>query len=119
LGRKDVAEALRARDTCFQLHHQHFADNEKDEVWITEVSRRRWVILTKDTEHHRKRSELEAVIATNAREFALSNASLSGAEMGRIFASMLTSIVRYLDKHDGPFIVRVRRSLELVCIYPK
>ena len=109
---------LRARGACVQLHRQHFAHNEKDEKWIVTVAQNEWVILTKDTEHHRRETERQAVIKSKAREFALSNASLSGAEMGRIFAGALPSFQHYLDTHQGPFIVRVRRSLELVRIYP-
>jgi hypothetical protein len=42
-----------------------------------------------NTEHHRRAIELEAVVASNAREFALSNANLVGPEMGQIFADAL------------------------------
>jgi len=100
------------------LHDQHFNQNEQDEKWIADVAQKGWVILTKDTEHHRKDIERQAIAQSGAREFALSNASISGVEMGQIFASALPSILRYLQLHQGPFIVRVRRSLELVRIYP-
>ena len=118
LGRKDVAGVLKARGACVQLHDQHFNQNEKDEKWIADVAQKGWVILTKDTEHHRKDTEREAIAQSGAREFALSNASISGVEMGQIFASALPSILRYLNRHQGPFIVRVHRNLNLVRIYP-
>ena len=74
------------------------------------------MILTKDTEHHRKETEREAVITSNAREFALSNAQLTGVEMGDIFAQALPAMLRFLETHSGPFIARVRRSIEIVQI---
>ena len=98
-----------------QVHDQHFAQNAPDVFWIAEVTQRGWVILTKDLEHHRKANERSVILQTRAREFALSN-GISGAEMGRIFAAALPSIQRYLQNSAGPFIVRVRRSLQLIRI---
>jgi len=114
-----VADALKTRGFCIQLHRQHFAHNAPDEKWITEVSQKQWVILTKDTASLRRPNELAAVIISRAREFTLSNANLSGGEMAAIFCQTMPAIHRFLQNHQGPFIVRIRRSGELVQVYPE
>jgi hypothetical protein len=76
------------------------------------------VILTKDTRHHRVDGERDAVIVNRAREFTLSNANLVGSEMAALFLKAMPAIHRFLSKNQGPFIVRIRRSGELVQVYP-
>lgn len=113
-----MADALKTRGICVQLHRQHFTHNAPDEKWITEVSQKQWVIFTKDTAATRRPNELRAVIASRAREFTLANASLRGDEMAAIFSQAMPAIYKFLLNHQGPFIVRIRRSGELVQVYP-
>ena len=47
LGRTDVPDALRANGARVELLHQHFSLSTADEVWLAEVGRRGWVVLTK------------------------------------------------------------------------
>src|SRR5437899_2965793 len=47
-GRKIVAQALRDVGATVEIHDDHFPPDAKDEVWLTEVGRRGWVVLTKD-----------------------------------------------------------------------
>jgi predicted nuclease of predicted toxin-antitoxin system len=45
---KTVAERLRQAGAQIEIHDSHFAQDAADDDWIPEVSRRGWVILTKD-----------------------------------------------------------------------
>lgn len=44
-----------------------------DDVWIPEVARRGWVILTRDRKIQSRVSETAAVVASNARMFAITS----------------------------------------------
>ncbi len=114
-----MADALKRAGICVQLHRQHFAHDALDEEWLADVSQKQWVILTKDTQHHIRQNELAAVIANQAREFALGNANLTGNEMASIFLRAIPAIHRFLNNNKGPFIVRVRPGGELTQIYLK
>jgi hypothetical protein len=44
IGRRLAAEGLRV-----ELHDDHFPQGTPDVVWLTEVGKRGWIVLTKDT----------------------------------------------------------------------
>ena len=48
LGRVVVADALRAQGAAVEIHGDHFRHDTADEVWLTEIARRGWIVLTKD-----------------------------------------------------------------------
>ncbi|MBV9387483.1 MAG: hypothetical protein JOZ78_13775 [Chroococcidiopsidaceae cyanobacterium CP_BM_ER_R8_30] len=48
LGNHSVAEALRNAGACVEIQGDHFAADEQDAVWLSEVALRNWIILTKD-----------------------------------------------------------------------
>jgi hypothetical protein len=48
VGKRRVAESLRARGALVELHDDHFAKDVPDSEWIAEVIRRGWIIVTKD-----------------------------------------------------------------------
>ena len=63
LGRKIIPEALRHAGEEVRIHDEHFPQNAKDEVWLTEVGQRGWIVLTKDTHIRYRATESAALLA--------------------------------------------------------
>ena len=84
--------------------------SELDTVWIPEVARRGWLIVTRDSRIQQNHAELAAVRDHRARMVAL-----TGREAGtvwqqlEILLSRWRSIEALLDV-PGPFIYRASRS---------
>jgi uncharacterized protein with PIN domain len=79
LGKKMVAEALRAAGAKVEVHDDHFAQDAQDEVWLTEVGSKGWVVLTKDQRIRFRVIEREALKAAGVRAFVLTAGDISAA----------------------------------------
>jgi predicted nuclease of predicted toxin-antitoxin system len=110
LGDRVVAEGLRARGLTVHVHKDHFAPDAKDEDWLREVGRRRWVVLTKDKMLRYRETEIAALLAAKVRAFVLTSGNLRADEMANVFVKALPGMQRLLRKVKGPFVARVTRG---------
>jgi len=44
-----IVEALRMAGITIEIHKNHFSDDAQDVDWLPEVSKKGWVVLTKDS----------------------------------------------------------------------
>jgi hypothetical protein len=53
------------------VHQVHFSNRQgiKDDEWLQEIGRRRWVVLTKDKNFRRRPLELDAILTGGVRAF--------------------------------------------------
>jgi predicted nuclease of predicted toxin-antitoxin system len=105
-----VVQALRDAGAELQVHSEHFADDERDDVWLPEVARQGWAILTKDKKIRRRPIEKEALIRSGARAFVLSSGNMRGQEMGDVLVRHLRRMERIVHRTDPPFVAVVHRS---------
>jgi predicted nuclease of predicted toxin-antitoxin system len=110
LGKHHVADALRKLGAIVEVHDDHFAIDAPDAEWIAEVSRRGWVVLTKDQRIRHRPLERAVVVASGARLLALTRGNLSGTEMATVFAQHLAKMRRVVHGTPAPFIASVSRS---------
>lgn len=115
---KGVGIALNEAGLKVEFHADHFADDAADEVWIAEVGRRGWIVLTKDKAIRRRDAELQAVVDAGVRMFTLSGGNMTGKEMEGVFVANRLKMGRFLKDHLPPFIARVSRS-GIVRVYPR
>jgi hypothetical protein len=113
LGKHTIAEALRQAGADVQIHDDHFPQGTTDEVWLREVGRRGWVVLTKDDRIRYRSQEQSALMQARVRAFVLVAKGLSGAEMAAVFVKALPAIHRFVARYQPPFIARVTRSGEV------
>jgi hypothetical protein len=78
LGRRVVAEALQAAGETAHAHDDHFDVNAPDTVWLAEVTRRGWVVLTKDKNIRRNEIERTVIVDAGAACFMLGRGDVSG-----------------------------------------
>lgn len=92
-----------------QRHQDHFVHDKPDHEWITEIGKRGWYVLTHDKAIRHRLKELNAVEENNVGMFILVGKS-SHAELAGGFAAMLPKVIRFIRKHDRPFIAKVYRA---------
>jgi predicted nuclease of predicted toxin-antitoxin system len=105
-----VIRALQAAGADVRVHSDYFAHDEDDEVWLPQVARRRWVILTKDKRIRRRPIEKQALLASGARAFVLTSGSLRGEEMADLFVKRLRRMERVARNTNPPFVAAVTRT---------
>ena len=110
LGTKHVANALRAAGAIVEVHNDHFLQDARDEIWLPEVGRRGWVVLTKDDRIRYRSTEFAAVVSAKVALFALASGNLNGEEMAQAFVAALPRMSRLLATHRLPLIAKVTRS---------
>jgi hypothetical protein len=111
LGRKVIPAALRAAGEEVRTHDDHFPPDAKDELWLAEVGKSAWVVLTKDKHIRYRASEIQTLRAANVRAFVLaSRGDLTGAEVSQIFLKALPAIKRLCERTAPPFIALVDRG---------
>jgi hypothetical protein len=109
LGRHVVAAALRDVGLTVETLAERYPETEEfveDEVWIREVTADGLIILMKDDAIRRKPAEREAILASGARAFVITNASLRGEEMSALFVENRHRIIQRA-RHAGPYIYGV------------
>jgi hypothetical protein len=105
-----VVHALQDAGANLRLHSEHFDDDEDDQVWLPEVARRGWIILTKDKRIRRRPIEKQALVASGARAFVLSSGNMRGREMADLLVAKLRKIERVVLKTNAPFVAVVTRT---------
>jgi hypothetical protein len=99
---RDIGETV-------EIHDDHFAPDARDEVWLAEVGRRGWIVLTKDDRIRYRVTERTALTSANVRAFVLTSTQMQGSEMVAAFLKALPRMKRLLTNRPAPFIARVSR----------
>jgi predicted nuclease of predicted toxin-antitoxin system len=101
---KGVVLALRSAGAQVEAHDDHYAQDEPDEKWITDVAGRGWVILTKDKNIRRRAGEREALVTASARIITLTSGNMRGTEMAAVFVRHLTEMEELVPSQPAPFV---------------
>lgn len=117
LGTKHVASALRAAGVTVEVHNDHFPQDARDEIWLPEVGKRGWIVLTKDDRIRYRPAEFAAVIDAHVALFALASGNFNGQEMAPAFVAALPRMAHVLDTYRPPFIAKVTRSGEVSLVF--
>jgi hypothetical protein len=113
LGRIDVPGALRAAGCNCRVHDEHFDQHTEDEVWLSEVAARNWVVLTKDERIRYRPLELKALESAGLRAFIMICGNMRGTETAAILLKAMPRILNLVAKETGPFIYYVYKDSTL------
>ena len=110
LGRHQIPDILREAGLDIRVHDEIFAQDAEDPDWISKVTGKGWVILTKDKNIRYRPLEIRAVRASGARMFVLASGNLNGQEMAEAFLTAKKRIERFAVRHRNPFIAKVYKD---------
>lgn len=105
-----VPDALRACGERVESMTDHFADDTPDNVWLAEVGKRGWIILTKDRAIGRNIVEIVQLLRSGTHAFILTSGNQTGAEMVRAFTTALPTIKKIAAKFQPPFVGTITAS---------
>ncbi len=101
LGRR-VAAAL--ADAGHEVHAAvDLHAGEPDHVWLPEIGRRGWILITKDQRIRRNPLEVHAILNAGVRAFVITALDLTPADVIALLMRRMTKIVRICQR-KGPFI---------------
>jgi predicted nuclease of predicted toxin-antitoxin system len=107
VSQKIVPEAMRSAGALVEAHIDHFPINALDTEWLPEVSRREWVVITKDWGLSSNLLEQKAIASANARVFVLASGNYTGEQMAAILVSALDRLQKFVRGNQAPFIARI------------
>lgn len=102
--------ALRKAGIPFVAHREMFEPEAPDPVWIAEVGRRGWVVVTRDKNIRRRPNELRAVRDAGLHLFALTSGNLSAEDTAAIIVKTWPAIRREVAQTPAPALYSVSRS---------
>lgn len=107
-----IPEALRhvRVPNDIELHQEHFAQNEQDDVWLSQVGVWGWIVFGQDYKYHEMPSELAAIRQHNVGCFYLWGSEAPRWETMRVFAKAYDKIVRAATVTPRPFVFEVRKN---------
>lgn len=111
IGRRLAAEGLRV-----ELHDDHFQQGTLDTVWLAEVGKRGWIVLTKDTLIRHRPAEKQALLGAGVRAFAFTSGNLSGAQMGDAIVKALPKMMALLATHPKAFVARITAASDVALL---
>lgn len=117
LGRKAVAEALRAAGAKVEVHDDHLPQDARDEQWLAYVGEHNWVALTQDARIRYHELEFKALLRAKVRAFVLTAKGLRGEENAAIIVNALPAMLRFLAKRSGPFVARIGRNSKVEMLH--
>jgi hypothetical protein len=85
----------------------------KDVVWLPEIGRRGWVLVTKDWRIQERPLEREAIISAKVRAFVLRQQNLSGKAIIALLKLAMPNMLSSIAKYAPPFIFALEISGEL------
>lgn len=111
LGKKKFPRLLQEAGIEVRIHDDFFSQDEADEVWLAEVGRQQWFVISND-ERIRYREPARIVIeAAKVGVFIFASPGhLKAEEKAKIFINALPKVRRFIKKHTPPFIAKIRRD---------
>lgn len=107
LGRTIVPGLLRAAGASVTIHDDLFPQGTPDVVWLTDVGKRGWLVLTKDKRIRYRAIEQRALVRARVGAFVVTGKDMSGEEIGTTLVIALPRLVRFANATSRPFIASV------------
>jgi hypothetical protein len=119
LGRNTVPEALREAGEEVMVHDEQFAQDAKDEEWLSRAGKEGWLVLSADKRIRYRQNELDALKEAGVKAFILTaKKQMKGAVMGGVFLTALPSIKNCALQHKGALIAHVWRDGRVQVFFP-
>ncbi len=109
-----IREDLRKAGLRVEQHKTWFRHDTPDEVWLPKVGKRGWPVLMRDKKIGTRPLELDALLYSGVKAFALISGQLKDSESAKIIIKGLPQILNAIEQNDFPFIAKILRSGEIV-----
>lgn len=101
------------------MHKQVFPDRTPDRIWIPDVARRGWIIVTRDRRLQSRHIEWMSFLRAKARVLWFKGDRASNIEIMEGFLSALAVIDKMTSELQPPYILKVTPAGAVEQIYPE
>jgi hypothetical protein len=108
---KQFPQILKDAGIMVEKHGDHFADDAKDEEWLTEIGRKGWYAITRDQKIRYKPNEKAAVKRFGVGLFVLVG-KVPSNELAYNFINTLPKIEKFVNNNTRPFIAKIYRPAQ-------
>jgi hypothetical protein len=104
----------------FEKHSDHFAEGADDLDWLTKAGEQGWVVLSHNKKIRKNSAQTERLMQYGVRAFMLmgdarpnppGQRSVFTLELAQNFVRSLPTILRFLRRHEGPWIAKLYRPV--------
>jgi predicted nuclease of predicted toxin-antitoxin system len=106
----DLVKGLRENGLHVEILMDHFDQDTPDHEWLPVVSKKNWIVITKDKSIRYNPLEKLAVTGAKARMFVLIGKDMSGKDMADMILASVPAIRRVLKNNSRPFIAKIYRD---------
>lgn len=108
LGRRRLAEAIRAAGHDVVVHDDLFAADAPDETWLRKAGEEGWIVLTKDQRIRYRELEKRALVQSRVRAFVFTQKKQAVDDIIASFLESLPTIVRAVEDETPPFLASIQ-----------
>jgi hypothetical protein len=105
---KQFPRILHDAGISVKAHHEHFAHDTEDDVWIREVATQGWIALTHNERIRYTPNEIKAVFDSGLAMIILVGHTTT-TDLATNFVNTLPKIEEFLQQQAPPFIAKVYR----------
>ena len=105
-----VIAAIAAFGIPCEKHLDHFPRATEDTVWLPEVGKNGWYLLTTDASIRYNALERKAVRENAIGMFYFTSNNISGEQMGAALGLALPAVVTLCTRQPRPFIASISKS---------
>lgn len=109
IGSRFIAPALEAAGAKFEMLVGNFPHDVDDQVWIPEVAKKGWVILTRDC-WTKSDPEALAYARAEARGFVMRALKLGAQREAEIIGALIPKLQKHAFKHQAAFFAKITRE---------
>lgn len=107
---KLTVKLLRELDVSVETHRRHYLPDAADPDWIVDAAGRGWAIISGDKGIEYDGVNRQAVVASHARVFLLTDTESRGAEWAASLVMARKKILRIALENRGPFYCTVEKG---------
>lgn len=99
-------------------HKSLFKDGEYDDVWLSFVGERNWIVFTQDEKFHKAgyETELSAIKQFNIGCFYMWGACALPGEKALVLLRAMDAIIKAIETTKRPFIYKITKQGKLIPI---
>jgi hypothetical protein len=107
---KLTVKLLRELDVSVETHRRHYLPDAADPDWIVDAAAKGWVIISGDKGIEYDGVNRQAVVASHAQVFLLTDTESRGAEWAASLVMARKKILRIALENRGPFYCTVEKG---------
>ena len=110
---RHVIRVLENEGIRCEKHLDYFAPGTEDTIWLPDIGRRGWCLLTTDARIRRNSLEKHAVRENEVRMFYFSRNDLSGPDLGQAVQAAIPRIRKLVATQPPPFTASINKAGEV------